>query len=134
MIFSSTICTHFRDIKNDRHAGEGHLNALLRGTLLSALAELGHQSTIDEVVCRFNVFLEDRETPLLPPDVRKVSTVIKHKLSIYLYNLANYVESTCLPSYCIVQAAYVALMQTVNKSNKSGYESLLKIYRETDLS
>lgn len=25
-------------------------------------------------------------------------------------------------------------MQTVNKSNKSGYESLLKIYRETDLS
>jgi hypothetical protein len=25
-------------------------------------------------------------------------------------------------------------MQTVSKSNKSGYESLLKIYRETDLS
>jgi puromycin-sensitive aminopeptidase len=25
-------------------------------------------------------------------------------------------------------------MQTVNKSNKTGYESLLKIYRETDLS
>ncbi|KAF7084371.1 hypothetical protein CFC21_088013 [Triticum aestivum] len=86
----------------DAKSGEGHLNALLRGTLLSALAELGHQSTIDEAVRRFNVFLEDRETPLLPPDVRK--------------------------------AAYVALMQTVNKSNKSGYESLLKIYRETDLS
>jgi puromycin-sensitive aminopeptidase len=75
---------------------------LLRGTLLTALAELGHEATINEAVRRFNVFLEDRETPLLPPDVRK--------------------------------AAYVALMQTVNKSNKTGYESLLKIYRETDLS
>ncbi|PUZ74699.1 hypothetical protein GQ55_1G086600 [Panicum hallii var. hallii] len=86
----------------DAKSGEGHLNALLRGTLLTALAELGHEATINEAVRRFNVFLEDRETPLLPPDVRK--------------------------------AAYVALMQTVNKSNKTGYESLLKIYRETDLS
>lgn len=86
----------------DAKSGEGHLNALLRGTLLNALAELGHEATINEAVRRFNVFLEDRETPLLPPDVRK--------------------------------AAYVALMQTVNKSNKAGYESLLKIYRETDLS
>ncbi|GJM90611.1 hypothetical protein PR202_ga06911 [Eleusine coracana subsp. coracana] len=86
----------------DAKDGEGHLNALLRGTLFTALAELGHESTINEAVRRFNVFLEDRETPLLPPDVRK--------------------------------AAYVALMQTVNKSNKAGYESLLKIYRESDLS
>ncbi|RLN08156.1 aminopeptidase M1-A [Panicum miliaceum] len=86
----------------DAKNGEGHLNALLRGTLLTALAELGNEATINEAVRRFNVFLEDRETPLLPPDVRK--------------------------------AAYVALMQTVNKSNKTGYESLLKIYRETDLS
>ncbi|GJN19347.1 hypothetical protein PR202_gb06614 [Eleusine coracana subsp. coracana] len=86
----------------DAKDGEDHLNALLRGTLFTALAELGHESTINEAVRRFNVFLEDRETPLLPPDVRK--------------------------------AAYVALMQTVNKSNKAGYESLLKIYRESDLS
>ncbi|EES04750.1 hypothetical protein BDA96_04G100900 [Sorghum bicolor] len=86
----------------DAKSSEGHLNALLRGTLLTALAELGHETTINEAVRRFNVFLEDRETPLLPPDVRK--------------------------------AAYVALMQTVSKSNKTGYESLLKIYRETDLS
>ncbi|AQK70568.1 Aminopeptidase M1 [Zea mays] len=86
----------------DAKSDEGHLNALLRGTLLTALAELGHEATINEAVRRFNVFLEDRETPLLPPDVRK--------------------------------AAYVALMQTVSKSNKTGYESLLRIYRETDLS
>lgn len=32
------------------------------------------------------------------------------------------------------QAAYVAVMQTVNASNRTGYESLLRIYRETDLS
>uniref|UniRef100_A0A0D9YPC6 Aminopeptidase n=1 Tax=Oryza glumipatula TaxID=40148 RepID=A0A0D9YPC6_9ORYZ len=86
----------------DAKSGEGHLDALLRGTLLTALAELGHEATINEAVRRFNVFVEDRETPLLPPDVRK--------------------------------AAYVALMQTVNKSNRAGYESLLKIYKETDLS
>lgn len=68
----SVLC---RRVGWDAKSGEGHLNALLRGTLLSALAELGHQATIDEAVRRFNVFLEDRETPLLPPDVRKVSTV-----------------------------------------------------------
>jgi puromycin-sensitive aminopeptidase len=60
----------------DAKSDEGHLNALLRGTLLTALAELGHEATINEAVRRFNVFLEDRETPLLPPDVRKVSILI----------------------------------------------------------
>ncbi|KAK4757868.1 hypothetical protein SAY87_019169 [Trapa incisa] len=34
----------------------------------------------------------------------------------------------------IRRAAYVAVMQTVNSSNLSGYESLLRVYRETDLS
>jgi len=33
-----------------------------------------------------------------------------------------------------LQAAYVAVMQRANKSDKSGYESLLRVYRETDLS
>lgn len=32
------------------------------------------------------------------------------------------------------QAAYVAVMQTANSSNKSGFESLLRVYRESDLS
>ena len=64
----------------DAKSGEGHLNALLRGTLLTALAELGHEATINEAVRRFNVFLEDRETPLLPPDVRKVSILTEFKL------------------------------------------------------
>lgn len=34
----------------------------------------------------------------------------------------------------VCQAVYVAVMQSVSKSNRSGYESLLKVYRETDLS
>lgn len=33
-----------------------------------------------------------------------------------------------------LQAAYVAVMQKVSESDRSGYESLLRVYRETDLS
>lgn len=82
----------FRRIGWDAKSGEGHLDALLRGTLLSALAELGHEATINEAVRRFNIFVEDRETPLLPPDVRKVSIVIYctlcwgYLLILYLIN------------------------------------------------
>lgn len=34
----------------------------------------------------------------------------------------------------LVQVAYTAVMQSVKSSDKTGYESLLKIYRETDVS
>ncbi|CAK9317339.1 unnamed protein product [Citrullus colocynthis] len=81
---------------------ESHLDAMLRGEILTALALFGHEQTIKEANRRCLAFLDDRSTPLLPPDIRK--------------------------------AAYVAVMQTVNASNRSGYESLLRIYRETDLS
>ncbi|KAJ8480322.1 hypothetical protein OPV22_024049 [Ensete ventricosum] len=86
----------------DPKSNEGHLDAMLRGELLTSLAELGHDITIKEAVRRFYAFLDDRNTSLLPPDIRK--------------------------------AAYVAVLQTVNSSNKLGYESLLRVYRETDLS
>ncbi|KAK4388721.1 Aminopeptidase M1 [Sesamum angolense] len=33
-----------------------------------------------------------------------------------------------------IPAVYVAVMQNVNKSNRSSYDSLLRVYRETDLS
>ncbi|PKI72071.1 hypothetical protein CRG98_007528 [Punica granatum] len=82
--------------------GESHLDAMLRGEILTALAVFGHEETQKEASRRFNAFLEDRNTPLLPPDTRK--------------------------------AAYVAVMQAVNSSNRSGYDSLLRVYRETDLS
>ncbi|KAL5698640.1 AP-1 complex subunit mu-1-like [Ranunculus cassubicifolius] len=85
----------------DSKKNEGHLDAMLRGEVLTALAILGHEATRNEGNKRFRAFLNDRNTPLLPPDTRR--------------------------------AAYVAVMQTVNKSNRWGYDSLLTIYRETDL-
>ncbi|XP_021819428.1 aminopeptidase M1-like isoform X2 [Prunus avium] len=81
--------------------GESQLDAMLRGDILTALAVFGHGLTIDEASRRFHAFLHDRNTPLLPPDIRK--------------------------------AVYVAVMQRVSMSNRSGYESLLRVYRETDL-
>ncbi|KAI6679924.1 hypothetical protein NL676_033805 [Syzygium grande] len=86
----------------DAKEGESHLEAMLREQILSALAEFGNEPTLKEASRRFHVFLDDRSTPLLPPDIRR--------------------------------AAYVALMQTVNASNRSGFESLLRVYRETDSS
>ncbi|KAM7276178.1 hypothetical protein ACFE04_018044 [Oxalis oulophora] len=82
--------------------GESHLDSMLRGEILSALAVFGHELTIEEAIKRFYAFLDDRNTPLLPPDIRK--------------------------------AAYVAVMRRVTSSNRSGYEALLRLYRETDLS
>ncbi|KAG6674301.1 hypothetical protein I3842_15G035000 [Carya illinoinensis] len=82
--------------------GESHLDAMLRGDLLTALAIFGHDLTLSEASRRFQSFLEDRNTPLLPPDIRK--------------------------------AVYEAIMQRVSTSERSGYESLLRVYRETDLS
>ncbi|KAH7523844.1 hypothetical protein FEM48_Zijuj06G0055200 [Ziziphus jujuba var. spinosa] len=83
-------------------AGESHLDAMLRGEVLTALAVFGHDLTLVEAIRRFHAFLEDRNTPLLPPDIRK--------------------------------AAYVAVMQKVSVSNRWGYDSLLRVYRESDLS
>ncbi|KMT17902.1 hypothetical protein BVRB_2g034310 isoform B [Beta vulgaris subsp. vulgaris] len=82
--------------------GESHLDAMLRGELLTVLAQLGHESTLNEASRRFDAFCADRDSPLLPPDTRK--------------------------------ATYTAVMQKVNASNRSAFEALLKVYRETDLS
>ncbi|CAA3001720.1 aminopeptidase M1 [Olea europaea subsp. europaea] len=86
----------------DPKQGEGHLDSLLRGELLTALASYGHEITLNEANRRFHMFLDDSNTPVLPPDLRR--------------------------------AVYVAIMQNVSKSNRSGYDSLLRVYRETDLS
>ncbi|KAL3650734.1 AP-1 complex subunit mu-1-like [Castilleja foliolosa] len=86
----------------DPKQGESHLDSMLRGELLTALASFGHQATLDEADRRFRIFLDDRNTSVLPPDLRR--------------------------------AVYVAVMQSVSTSNRFGYESLLRIYREADLS
>ncbi|XP_062159285.1 aminopeptidase M1-like isoform X2 [Alnus glutinosa] len=82
--------------------GESHLDSMLRGEILTALAVFGHDLTLNEASRRFHAFLDDRNTSLLHPDIRK--------------------------------AAYVGVMQTVSTSNRLGYESLLRVYKETDLS
>ncbi|KAL0000750.1 hypothetical protein SO802_014531 [Lithocarpus litseifolius] len=82
--------------------GESHLDAMLRGEVLTALAVFGHDLTLKEANRRFHAFLDDRNTPLLHPNIRK--------------------------------AAYVAIMREVSTSNRFGYESLLRVYRETDSS
>lgn len=56
----------------DPKQGEGHLDAMLRGEILAALAHFGHDVTRCEATRRFDAFLNDRHTPLLPPDTRKV--------------------------------------------------------------
>ncbi|CAA3003859.1 aminopeptidase M1 [Olea europaea subsp. europaea] len=86
----------------DPKQGEGHLDAMLRGEVLTALASFGHETTLNEANRRFHIFLDDRNTPVLPPDLRRT--------------------------------VYVAIMQNVSKSNRSGYDSVLRVYRETDLS
>jgi hypothetical protein len=45
---------------------------MLRGEILTALAVFGHEMTLNEANRRFLAFLDDRNTPLLPPDLRKV--------------------------------------------------------------
>lgn len=45
---------------------------MLRGELLSALVSFAHEDTIMEAKRRFQVFLHDRDTSLLPADIRKV--------------------------------------------------------------
>ncbi|XP_050263568.1 aminopeptidase M1-like [Quercus robur] len=81
---------------------ESHLDAMLRGEVWTALAVFGYDPALKEGSRRFHAFLDDRNTPLLHPDIRK--------------------------------AAYVAVMRRVSSSNKFGFESLLRVYRETDLS
>ncbi|KAJ4959351.1 hypothetical protein NE237_026462 [Protea cynaroides] len=81
-------------------SGESHLNVLLRGEILTALVVYGHGMTQKEALRRFHIFLGDRNTQLLPADMRR--------------------------------AAYVAVMQNVSAKNRTGLESLLKVYREAD--
>lgn len=54
--------------------------------MLTALSELGHTDTITEAIKRFNAFVEDRDTSLLPPDTRKVF------LDLYLLLLYSHDE------------------------------------------
>ncbi|TXG68449.1 hypothetical protein EZV62_003384 [Acer yangbiense] len=80
--------------------GESHLDVMLRGEVFIALATFGHDKTRREAMQRFQVLLNEKNTPLLSADVRK--------------------------------AAYISLMRNFSTTNRNGFESLLKFYREVD--
>lgn len=103
---------------------------MLRGEVLTALASFGHDLTLNEACRRFHVFLDDRNTPLLPPDIRKVGECTE---SLVLVNTYSKHEIIFLRNHAL-QAVYVGVMQRVSASNRSDYESLLRLYRESDLS
>ena len=112
---------------------------MLRGEVLTALAIYGHDLTLDEASRRFHAFLEERNTSLLPPDIRKVVHVQQHLIIVPSYLkpllmfIVHYVMLMFIVHY-VMQAAYVGVMQRVSASNRSDYESLLRVYRESDLS
>lgn len=70
--FLTMLRLSFRKLGWDPKKGESHLDVMLRPLLLIALVQLGHDKTINEGVRRFNIFTHNRNTPLLPPDTRKV--------------------------------------------------------------
>ena len=109
---------------------------MLRGELLAALAQFGHEKTINEAIRRFHIFLNDRITSVLPPDTRKVDKFMtNYYLSLHFAPSEIDIEIILQVEYVsffFLQAAYVAVMKSVSISNKSAYESLLEIYRQTD--
>lgn len=52
--------------------GESHFNTLLRGEVFQALAIFGHEETHREALKRFQSLLNDRNTPLLSADTKRV--------------------------------------------------------------
>ncbi|KAL0341862.1 UNVERIFIED_CONTAM: Aminopeptidase M1 [Sesamum calycinum] len=59
----------------DATPGESQLNALIREEVLTALACFDHPPTKVEAIKRFQAYLEDRNTSLLPVDTRKVAYI-----------------------------------------------------------
>lgn len=86
----------------EKRAEESHLETMLRGEVMGALVTFEHEDAVTEAIGRFEALMQDRETPLLPADMRS--------------------------------AAYRAVMKKATSSDKFGYESLLKLYRESDVS
>jgi len=75
--------------------GESHLDAMLRGEILTALAVFGHDLTLEEASKRFQAFLENRNTPLLPPDIRKVGWIYILMHDISLWTLLLIISMKC---------------------------------------
>lgn len=81
--------------------GESHLDAMLRGEILTALAMFGDDLTLNEASRRFLSFLDDRSTPLLPPDIRKVGKSTSQSLVLFhLQFLVMFTRTLIAGSIC----------------------------------
>jgi hypothetical protein len=101
-IFSSTYEFLCRKLGWEPKTGESHLDAMLRGEILNALAVFGHELTLNEASRRFHAFLDDRNTPLLPPDIRRVGKrsiglllIFLHLQLLLMYIMALIADSVC---------------------------------------
>ncbi|XP_071903057.1 aminopeptidase M1-like isoform X1 [Coffea arabica] len=55
--------------------GESQLTALMREEVLMALVRFGHRETCEEALKRFQAFLDDKKTTVLPVDTRKAAYI-----------------------------------------------------------
>ncbi|KAL3696886.1 hypothetical protein R1sor_010962 [Riccia sorocarpa] len=99
---SSLFQTAAKKLGWDPIPGESHLEAMLRGEVLSALVSFGDEDAIAEAKRRFRAYVDDRRTSLFPADIRV--------------------------------AGYKAVIHDSKGSDRFGYDSLLRLYRESDLS
>lgn len=83
----------FRNLGWDKIPEESHLNTMLREAVLMALVTLDHEETVKEGIRRFQKFLDEKDTPLLPPDMRRVRSVIKRKT--FLRQSSNILGKFC---------------------------------------
>ena len=59
---------------------------MLRGDVLGALISFQNDDIVREAVHRFEVFVQDRETPLLPADIRSVKLAFEILL-VFLFRI-----------------------------------------------
>ncbi|XP_057771207.1 aminopeptidase M1-like isoform X2 [Salvia miltiorrhiza] len=73
--FTSLLQPHAEKLGWDAVPGESQLDELKREQVLTALANLDHLQTKEEAINRFQAYLEDKNTSLLPVNTRKAAYV-----------------------------------------------------------
>lgn len=127
------ICTSLflcRNLGWEQKSNEDHQTAMLRGEVLTALAILNHEITSKEAIRRFNIFLEDKNTTILPPATRKVWSIACFRLN--WIDFAVLVQLTWFSSYHL-QGHIYCCYEKWQHWRQAWLESLLKLYRETDV-
>ncbi|PIN22297.1 Puromycin-sensitive aminopeptidase [Handroanthus impetiginosus] len=74
--FINLLLSHAEKLGWDVTPGESQLNGLIREEVLVALASFDHPQTKEKAIKRFQAYLEDPDTSLLPVDTRKAAYVV----------------------------------------------------------